>query len=104
MIITVKINIDSPIGKRLVKELRRYPETVEFIDSIVVSEDVPEGYLSLKEGFDPIRNHILNLEYPVSTDHTGSETDTISAAESAKHAFQKLGEIYHCTFNNKYTR
>jgi len=99
MIITVKINTDTPDGKRLVKELRHYPDIVEFIDSTVVSEDVPEGYLSLKDGFDQI-----NLEYPVPTEDNGSEIETLSATESAKLAFQKLGEKYNRTFDNKYTR
>jgi hypothetical protein len=104
MIITVKINADTPAGKRLVKELRRYPDCVEFVDSTVVSDDNPEGYVSLKDGFDQIRNHVLNLEYPVSTDANEKETETISAAESAKLAFHKLGEKYNRTFDNKYTR
>ena len=41
MIITVKINTDSAIGKQLENELRRYPESVEFIEPTVVEEATP---------------------------------------------------------------
>ncbi len=61
MTITVKINTDTPDGKRLENELRRYPETVEFIDSTVVSDSIPEGCISLKDGFDQIREHVKSL-------------------------------------------
>ena len=126
MIIKVKINTDTPAGKRLENGLRRYPDAVEFIDSTVVSEDIHEGYLFLKDGFEQVRNHILinsdtalgkkilrkleshpqvvKLEYPISTDDNGIEIETISASESAKLAFHKLGEKYNRTFDNKYTR
>ena len=126
MTITVKINTDTPAGKQLVEELRRYPETVEFIESSVVSEPIPERYFSLKDGFDQVREHILinantakgkklipkleshpqvaKIEYPFPTDENGIDIETISASESAKLAFQRLGEKYNCTFDNKYTR
>jgi len=99
MIITVKINTDTPAGKRLLKELQRYPDSVEFIDSTVVSEDIPQGYV---EDFDEVRIHVL--KYPIPTDDNEREMDTISASESAKLAFHKLGEKYNCTFDNKFTR
>ncbi len=88
MTITVKINTDTPTGKQLEEELRRYPETVEFIESSFVSEPIPEGYFSLKDGFDQVREHVKS----------------ISASESAKLAFARLGEKYNCTFDNKYTK
>lgn len=126
MIITVKINTDTLAGKRLENELRRFPEVVEFIDSTVVTDAIPEGSSSLKDGFDQIRKHILinsdtslgkklihkleshpqvvKLEYPYPTDDNEIEIETISATESAKLAFEKLGEKYNRTFDNKYTR
>ena len=126
MTITVRINTDTPAGKRLEDELRLYPEVVEFIDSTGVSDSIPEGYFSLKDGFDQVRNHLLlnadtvlgkklihkseshpqlvKLEYPFPTDENGVEIETISANESAKLAFDKLGEKYKRTFNNKYTQ
>lgn len=61
MTITVKINTDTPIGKRLENELRCYPETVEFINPTVVSDTLPEGYVSLKDGFDQVREHVKSL-------------------------------------------
>ena len=88
MTITVKIDTSTPEGIHLVEELRRYPETVEFIESTVISEPAPTGYVSVKEGFDQVREHVKS----------------ISASESAKLAFQKLGEKYNHTFDNKYTR
>jgi len=125
MIIIVKINTDIPAGKRLEDELRRFPEVVEFIDSTVVTDAIPEGS-SLKDGFDQIRKHILinsdtelgkklihkleshpqvvKLEYPYSTDDNGTKIESLSATDSAKLAFDKLGEKYNRTFDNKYTR
>ena len=61
MTITVKINTDTPAGKRLENELRRYPEAVEFIDSTVVLDAIPEGYVSLKDGFDQVREHVKSI-------------------------------------------
>lgn len=60
MTVTVQINTDTPVGKRLAKELRRYPETVQFIEPIV-PETIPEGYVSLKDGFDQVRNHVKSI-------------------------------------------
>ena len=61
MTITVKINIDTPVGKRLENELRQYPESVEFIDTTVVSDTIPQGYISLKDGFDQVREHVKSI-------------------------------------------
>jgi len=61
MMITVKINTDTPDGKRLENELRRYPETVEFVDSTIYSDTIPEGCISLKDGFDQVREHVKSL-------------------------------------------
>ncbi|MEI7502301.1 MAG: hypothetical protein WCJ61_03370 [Paludibacter sp.] len=88
MKVTVKINTDTPAGKRLEEELRRYPECVEFIESTVVSEPTPIAYVSVKEVSGQVREHVKS----------------ISASESAKLAFQRLGEKYNRTFDNKYTR
>ncbi|MEA4976018.1 MAG: hypothetical protein VB046_09815 [Paludibacter sp.] len=72
MTITVKKNIETPTGKRLEKELRQYPEVVEFVES------------------------------PLPIDSNGNEIPTISFGESAKLAFNKLGEKYNCRFENIY--
>lgn len=88
MTITVKINASTPEGKHLVEELRRYPETVEFIESTVVSEPTTATYIPTKKSISTSKKNIK----------------TISASESAKLAFQKLGEKYNRTFENKYTR
>jgi len=61
MTITVKINTDTPTGKRLENELHRFPEVVEFIDSTEVSDIIPEGYVSLKDGFDQVREHVKSI-------------------------------------------
>ena len=58
MTITVKINTDTPTGKQLEDELRLHPEIVEFIDSTGVSDSTPEGFVSLKDGFDQVREHV----------------------------------------------
>jgi hypothetical protein len=88
MIITVKINTDTPAGKRLEKELRSYPETVEFIEPTVVAENTSTAFVTAKE----------------SSEQVGEPVNAISAAESAKLAFSRLGKKYNRTFDNKYTR
>jgi hypothetical protein len=79
MTVTVKINTDTPTGKRLEKELRRYPETVQFIEPAILSEPYP-------------------------TDDNGKDIESITAKDSAKQAFDRLGEKYDRKFDNKYTR
>ena len=88
MNVTVKINTDTPAGKRLEAKLRLHPECVEFIESTIVSEPTPTAYGSVKDVSDKLREHV----------------NSISASESAKLAFQRLGEKYNRTFDNKYTR
>ena len=61
MIVTVKINTDTPAGKRLEDELRLHPDAVEFIDSTGVSDSIPEGFVSLKDGFDQVREHVKSI-------------------------------------------
>lgn len=70
----MKINIETPNGERLKKELRGYSEVVEFV------------------------------EYPFPADSHANKIETISVAESAQQAFEKLGQKYNCRFENKYTR
>lgn len=89
MTVTVRINTDTPAGIRLVNELKLHPESVQFIDPVLESSaSIPDDFLSLKEGFDEVREHAT----------------TYTAAESAKLAFDRLGEKYNCKFDNKYTR
>ena len=45
MIHTVKINDNTPNGKRIVEELRNNYNDVEFVDS-TVNSSVPEGYMT----------------------------------------------------------
>ncbi len=47
MTVTVKINTDTPRGKALVKELRRYPKTVTF-ENPAETGIVPEGYMTVE--------------------------------------------------------
>ena len=125
MTITVRINTETLTGKQLENELRRYPETVEFVTSTVVSDAISKGYISPKHDSEQVSNHILinsdtvigkkllhkleshrqivQIEYPFPTDSNGMEIETLSATESAKLAFHKLGEKYNQTFDNKYT-
>jgi hypothetical protein len=60
MTITVQINTTTTVGKRIEKQLRRYPEAVQFIEPIV-SETIPDGYVSLKDGFDQVREHVKSV-------------------------------------------
>lgn len=61
MTITVQIDTSTSEGKRLEKELRRHPKSVRFIETNIVAEDIPEGYIALKTGFEEVRNHITKL-------------------------------------------
>ena len=61
MTITVKINTDTPAGKRLEVELRLHPEAVEFLESTGVSDAIPDGLVSLKDGFDQVREHVKSI-------------------------------------------
>ena len=96
MTITVEINTNSAAGQKLVAELRRHPNIVKFLEPDQVAEPMPEGYVSLKEGFDEAENQI--------TINSDLEIESLPVKESAKLAFDRLGEKYECSFDNKYTR
>lgn len=52
MIYTVQIDDSTLVGKKLIEELRRHKKTVKFKTEevkYVVPEDVPNGYMSVKE-------------------------------------------------------
>lgn len=61
MTVTVRINTSTPIGKRIEKQLRRYPKEVQFIEQTKVSGTIPEGYISLNDGFDQVREHVKSV-------------------------------------------
>ena len=94
MTVTVQIETNTAVGLKLVTELRRYPDVVRFVEPDQISEPVPEGYVPLRDGFDEVRNHLL----------INSDTESLSANDSAKLAFDRLGEKYNRKFDNKYTR
>jgi hypothetical protein len=122
MTVTVQIETNTAVGQKLITELRRYPDVVRFIEPDQISEPVPEGYVPLKEGFEEVRNHLLiisntetgkelinkleshpqigKLEYP-STEDDEMDIESLSAVDSAKLAFDRLGEKYDRKFNNK---
>jgi hypothetical protein len=122
MTVTVQIETNTAVGQKLITELRRYPDVVRFVEPDQISEPVPEGYVPLKEGFEEVRNHLLiisntetgkelinkleshpqigKLEYP-STEDDEMENESLSAVDSAKLAFDRLGEKYDRKFNNK---
>lgn len=126
MTVTVKIKTDTPTGKRLENELRQYPQVVEFVDINIVSDTHPDEYSSRIEAFGQVSTSIIintdtetgkalvrkleshckfvKIDYPFPVDSHGNEIETISVAESAKLAFEKLGEKYNCKFENKYNR
>lgn len=88
MIITVQINTNTPEGKRLEEMLRQHPKTVKFIEVSDVTEPTPDSCIKPKDGIDLVKETI----------------NSISATESAKLAFERLGEKYNYTFNNKFTK
>jgi len=75
MTVTVQIEANSATGQKLITELRRHPDVVRFVE--------PAHY--------PIEDNEMNIE-------------SLSANESAKLAFDRLGEKYDRKFENKYTR
>ena len=126
MTVRVQIETSTVAGQKLITELRRYPDVVRFVEPDQVSEPDTEGYVPVKDGFDKLRNHLLidsntetgkklihkleshrkivKLEYPYPTDDNGMDIESLSANDSAKLAFDRLGEKYDRKFNNKYTR
>ncbi len=61
MTVTVQIKTNTAAGKKLITELRRYPNVVRFVEPDQISESIPEGYVSVKDGFDEVRNHVKSL-------------------------------------------
>ena len=61
MTITVKINTDTADGQKLITELRRYPDVVQFVESDLIAESIPEGYVSLKDGIEEVRSHVKSM-------------------------------------------
>ena len=61
MTVTVQIETNTEAGLKLITELRRYPDIVRFVEPDEISEPIPEGYVSVKDGFDEIRNHVKSL-------------------------------------------
>jgi hypothetical protein len=126
MIVTVQIETNTEAGLKLITELRRYPDIVRFVEPDQISEPIPEGYVPVKDGFEEVRNHLLinsnsatgkklirkleshpqivKFETPYPTDENGIELESLSVNDSAKLAFDRLGEKYDRKFSNKYTR
>ena len=48
MIHIVKINDNTPNGKRIIEDLRKNYKDVEFVDS-TINQNVPEGYMTSDE-------------------------------------------------------
>lgn len=61
MTVTVQIKTNTADGKKLIAELRRYPDVVRFVEPDQISELAPEGYIPVKDGFDEVRNHVKSL-------------------------------------------
>jgi len=126
MTVTVQIETNTAAGLKLITELRRYPEIVRFIEPDKISEPIPEGYVTVKDGFDEVRNRLLinsnsatgkklirkleshpqivKFETSYPTDENGIELESLDLNDSAKLAFDRLGEKYNRKFSNKYTR
>jgi len=76
---------NTPVSKQFENETRQYSETVELT---IVSEPLAATKTAVEEGLNKVNEPIKS----------------ISAIESAKLAFNRLGEKYNCTFDNKYTK
>ena len=61
MTVTIQIETNTAAGKKLISELRRHPDGVRFVEPDQISEPVPEGYVTVKDGFDEVRKHVKSL-------------------------------------------
>jgi hypothetical protein len=61
MTVTVQIKTNTAAGKKLITEIRRYPDLVRFVEPDQISESIPEGYVPVKKGFDEVRNHVISM-------------------------------------------
>ena len=59
MEVTAKINISTPTGRRLVRELERHTKVVE-LEYPVDSNLIPEGAIPLAKGIDQLWNSLQN--------------------------------------------
>ena len=75
-------------NRRLEAKLRPYPDAVQYLESSVVSETDVSSYVQTNNSVTPIQE----------------PDNSITASESAKLAFNRLGEKYNCKFDNKYTK
>jgi len=57
MMHTVKINDNTPTGKRVINDLRKYTKTVKFVNPIA-NGTVPEGYMTGDEFFGGIKKEL----------------------------------------------
>jgi hypothetical protein len=64
MKITVKIDTDTPAGKHLESELRRHPESVEFIEPSVVADTNAAPMLKRKIYSNPLTNRKTPYRQP----------------------------------------
>ena len=74
--------------RRLENEPQSYRDVVQPNMSSIASEPLVSSYVQTNKD-------VSHIKAPINS---------ISAAKSAKLAFQKLGEKYNCTFDNKYTK
>lgn len=73
MTVTARINVETPAGRKIVRELEKHRKLVQ-------------------------------IEYPLPIGIDGLPIETISVEDSAKEAFNLLGDLYGVKFNNKYTK
>jgi len=73
MTVTARINVDTPSGRKIVRELEKH-------------------------------HKLVVLEYPEPLGFDGLPIETISFEQSAKEAFEYMGELYGVKFDNKYTK
>lgn len=59
MFVNVRINTQSPRGRKIIKELKRLPKAVEF-DNPAVSGIIPKGYMTADDFKKSVINKINN--------------------------------------------
>jgi len=61
MTVTVQIETNTAAGLKLIAELRRYPDIVRFVEPDQISGPIPEGYVTVKDGLNEVRDHVKSL-------------------------------------------
>ena len=94
MIHTIKIDDNTPNGKRIIEELRKNYKDVEFVESNV-SAPAPDGYMTGQEFRTKVKSNINNhnKEFVESNVHTPAPDGYMTSDDFWKKSKCNLDEI-----------